>query len=231
MTPNGPTPSNSRQDNFDSLITAWLDSDARIHVPDDLLVGVLTRTSRTRPLPAWRLPERWIPMQLALRFQPRPGLAPLLVIAALIVATVLAAVLIAGSQHRLPPPFGIADDGRLAFINGDQLVTENPDGSGVVIVRPSSPVQQAPSFSRDGTKLVYKNVLADHVVANVPTQVDIVVADANGSHANVIVHDVNAGNPLWSPDGSLYHVHLGREHRESCLGCRLGWFDAARRPR
>src|SRR5206468_9923871 len=85
--------------------------------------------------------------------------------------------------------------------NGDRLITENPDGTGLRLVRPSSPIQQSPSFSLECTRMVYKNVIADHVVANAPTQVDIVVADADGSNAKTIVRNVDAGNPLWSPDG------------------------------
>jgi WD40 repeat protein len=177
-------------------MTAWLDSEARgRHAHDDLLGGVLARTSRTRPLPAWRIPERWIPMQLALRFQPRFRLSPVLVVVALTIVAVVAAIVIGGSQRRLPPPFGIADNGRIAFVRGNELVTMNPDGSGVTIAAATVVLPNAPSFSRDGTRIVYKSQIGAE------PRYDIVVAQADGSKPKVVVHDVQAGNPLWSPDG------------------------------
>ena len=47
-----------RPDDFDILLAAWLDADAHVREPDHLLASVLDRTSRSRPLPVWRLPER-----------------------------------------------------------------------------------------------------------------------------------------------------------------------------
>jgi Tol biopolymer transport system component len=197
MTSNRP-----RTDNFDALMTAWLDADARgRHVDDDLLAGVLARTSRTRPLPAWRIPERWIPMQLALRLQPRIRFSPVLVVIALTIVAVVAAIIYAGSLHRLPPPFGIADNGRIAFVNGTQLVTENPDGTGLTVIAASSALPAAPSFSRDGTKIAYKTAISAQVDPVYGPAVDILVANADGSSPKVVVHDTHAGNPLWSPDG------------------------------
>ena len=121
--------SQTRQpDDFDLLMTAWMDADARGREPDHLLGDVLARTSRSRPLPAWRLPERWIPMQLMMRAQPVPRLVPLLVALALIVAALVATGVIVGSRPRVPAPFGVAGNGRIAFIADGQLVTENADG-------------------------------------------------------------------------------------------------------
>ena len=61
MTTRPPSP------DFDRLLTAWFDADARVREPDDLLDRTSRRTARTRPRPAWRLPERWIPMELTMR--------------------------------------------------------------------------------------------------------------------------------------------------------------------
>ena len=148
-----------RPEDLDLLLAAWLDADAQVREPDHLLADVLARTSRSRPLPAWRLLERWLPMQLALRAQPRVRLVPLLIALAVIVAALVAVALFAGSRRHVPGPFGLAANGQIAFIRDGKLVRENPDGSETVTVLPNSMAQQAPTFSRDGTKIVYQNVL------------------------------------------------------------------------
>ena len=189
-------------DDFDLMLTAWLDADSHVREPDDLLARALARTSRSRPLPAWRLPERWLPMQLALRAQPRPRLVPILVAIALIVAALVAVGLFAGSRRHVPAPFGIAANGRLAFVSDGRLVTENPDGSAMVNVGLHGG-PQAPSYSLDGTRIVFKEDLGRTVASKSgpAPAVDLVVADADGGNPVVVAHDVAAGNPLWSPDG------------------------------
>ena len=199
-------------DDFDLLLTAWLDADAQVREPEHLLAGVLARTARARPLPAWRLSERWLPMQLALRAQSRPRLVPLLVVLALIVAALVAVGLLAGTRRHVPPPFGLAANGQIAFVSDGKLVRENPDGSATLTLLPNSTAQQAPSYSRDGTKIVYKNVLSRTPAAQYAERVDLVVADADGSHPVVAVHDVSAGNPILSPDGRWITYSAAGDH-------------------
>src|SRR5262249_16643396 len=97
----GMTTNRPRPDSLDLLIPAWLDGDARGPARDDLLGGVLERTSHMDPLPAWRIPERWIPLQLALRLTPRVRFTPVLAIVALTILALVTALLIAGSQRHL----------------------------------------------------------------------------------------------------------------------------------
>ncbi len=58
---------------FDRLMTAWFEEEARVREPDDLLDRTIARTARRRPRPAWLLPERWIPMELTMRRLPLPA--------------------------------------------------------------------------------------------------------------------------------------------------------------
>jgi hypothetical protein len=106
---------------------AWLD---RRHGPaaDPVLDAALSRTRRTRQLPGWLLPERWLPMRLATRMASVPRLVPVLLIIGLLLAAAVA-VAIVGSQRRLPPPFGLAAPGLVAFVADGDLWTANPDGS------------------------------------------------------------------------------------------------------
>lgn len=200
-------------DDLDLMLTAWLDADSHVREPDDLLARALARTSGSRPLPAWRLPERWLPMQLALRAQPGPRVVPILVVLALIVATLVAIGLVAGSRRHVPPPFGVAVNGRLAFVRDGRLVTENPDGAAAVMVGQAAR-QQSPSYSLDGTRLVYKENLGRNVESRVGPMavVDVVVANADGGNPVVVAHDVAAGNPLWSPDGQWIAYAAADDH-------------------
>ncbi len=224
-------------DEFDLLLTAWLDADAQVREPEHLLAGVLTRTARARPLPAWRLSERWLPMQLALRAQPRVRLVPLLVALALLVAALVAVGLIAGSRRHVPQPFGLAKNGQIAFINDGKLVTENADGSSSVTLLPDSHGQPDARFSRDGTKLVYLDLLGTSTAPSPARLQDVVVADADGSHASVVAHSVAAVGPMWSPDGRWLSYTLigdGRAFVVPADGSRpptdLGFFSAGGTP-
>ena len=58
-------------DEFDLLLTAWLDADAQVREPEHLLAGVLTRTARARPLPACGSPKGGSPCSS--HFAPSPG--------------------------------------------------------------------------------------------------------------------------------------------------------------
>ena len=114
------------RDDFDRHLAAWLTADAPTSEPEHLLGEVLARTARTRRRPAWRIPERWIPMSvdhfpgrdvptraLADRrarrpARPRAGRGG------------GAARRLAG--HRpLPPPFGPADNGRIVYAESGEL--------------------------------------------------------------------------------------------------------------
>ena len=195
-------------DDFDLLLAAWFEGDAHADEPETLFDGVINRTSRVRPLPPWRLPERWIPMDLALRLpQSRQRLTPILVVIALVVALVVGAVIIGSNRpRRLPEPFGLAANGEIAYVAGDQLFRANSDGSNPVSVESPDAFATSPIFSRDGTRVAWRRLNGDPLH---PTSVDMLIADADGSDA--IVLDTGAGamtNPSWSPDGRFVaYVH------------------------
>ena len=167
-------------DDFDLILAAWFESDAHVSEPETLFEGVIGRTSGMRPLPAWRLPERWIPVDIALQVpRPRSRLAPILL--ALLLAAILAVgAVIVGSrpETRLPPPFGIARNGQIVYISGDQLVRANADGTSAVSITTPDTSVASPIFSRDGTRFAYRRL---HGALAAPTSVDMVIADADGS--------------------------------------------------
>ena len=106
---------------FDDRLPDLLAELAPARVPDyfhDLLRAV----ERTPQRPAWRSPERWLPMGVIARPAPLglPSWRPLLILGLLLVALVAGTALVAGSfRGRLAPPFGLAANGPIAFATAD----------------------------------------------------------------------------------------------------------------
>ena len=172
----------------------------------DYLEAAIERASDRPQRPSWTFPERWLPVELVSERvpttrMPRRQIGVLALIAILLVAAL--AVYVGSHQQRLPAPFGIAANGIIAYVRDGKLVTQKPDGSGLVTVLPASTGQKAASFSRDGSKIVYQDLVVGSVdTSSGPVPVtDIVVADADGSDPRTVVKAVVAGNPIWSPDG------------------------------
>jgi TolB protein len=180
----------------DRLLTAWLTDDAPGHEPDHLLEQVLARTSRTRRRPGWSIPERWLSVQLTMRWRPTPSLAPVVLIILLVLA-LIAAILLVGSGPRLPPPFGPAANGLLAYMRGPQLVLSAPDGSGVRSLTAPSTMAGQPVFSPLGRKIAYKL----YATADSTQTSALFVADvASGTSVRLTEFGDSISTPSWSPD-------------------------------
>ena len=143
------------RDDFDRVLTAWFDDDAPGREPEPLLGQVLARTARTRRRSAWLVPERWLPVQLVMARQSVPRLAPLIVVAALLIALLAATLFIAG-RPRLPAPFGPAANGLVAYMSGPQIVVAPIDGSNPRPITPADAVAGEPVFSPLGRQIAYK---------------------------------------------------------------------------
>ena len=122
------------RNDFDLSLTAWLDERAEPHAPPHLMEVVVARTTRTRPRPAWRIPERWIPVPLTLRLAVVPRVVLILLLLAAMLATAIAGAAIGGQLHwfnasPLLPSTGPAGNGLIAFDAGDDIWVVNPDGS------------------------------------------------------------------------------------------------------
>ena len=186
---------------FDQLMSTWLDERAHGPAADPVLDAALSRTRQARPLPGWLLPERWLPMPLTTRFATGPRLAPILLILGLLLALAVAIALV-GSQRRLPPPFGLAAPGVVAFVADGDLWTANPDGSNRVRLTTDPRIDGFPVFSRDGTRIAFKRLPVDNSRPDWEDWGDIVVADADGGHPIVLDADVHSPSPMtWSGDG------------------------------
>ena len=155
------------------------------------------------------------------RIWPRvPGPA----IAVLAVVAMLAATMVIGviaTAHRLPPPFGLAKPGLIAFNDGGDIFVANADGTGrrAVTSGPADDVQ--PTWSPDGTMIAFWSLNPGETFASLS------VIDADGTHPRAVATkdlrvDVSGTRTLdpydivWSPDdrslaftgGTSYHEQV-----------------------
>jgi Tol biopolymer transport system component len=125
----------------------------------DYIDDVLATTAQRRQRPAWTFPERWLPVDITTR----PAWAPalpwrqlgVLALLAVLVAAMLA--LYAGSQQqRLPPAFGVAANGLVAYAEGGDIYTADPvtGDATATVTGPETDLQ--PTWSRDGTRVAFE---------------------------------------------------------------------------
>ncbi len=182
---------------FDRLMAAWFDTEARVHEPEDLLERAISRTARKRPRPAWLLPERWIPVELAMRRVQIPRAARYLTILVILLIAAALAYAIVGSPRRVPAPFGPAANGLVTYAtSGGDIATVNPSTGVARTVVGGSESDRFPVFSLDGTKIAF--------VRQVTGGDEVFVVDESGGGLVRITNGPLAipGRLTWSPDGS-----------------------------
>lgn len=197
------------RDEYDRHLSAWMAADAPAREPEHLLGEVLARTARTRRRPAWRNPERWIPVStITGRLAPARSIPwrPILVAGLLLIALVVGAVLIAGSRRQqLAPPFGAAANGQIAYsVNGDIVAADPKTGTTRPIVAgPES--DTGPVFAGNGSKLAF--------VRGEDGNRQVWAADADGSNARKIAGPF-AKYPSWlewSPNADVVAVEVDED--------------------
>jgi len=141
---------------FDRLVVDWLDETAGSGAPD-YLGEALARIEGVRQRPAWMSPGRWLPMRaLTLRRFETPRFTPFLVVLGLLLALAIAILIAAGSQRRLPPPFGLAATGSVAYDAGGDLYIASVDGASVTRLTSTADDKEFGAvWSRDGTRLAF----------------------------------------------------------------------------
>jgi Tol biopolymer transport system component len=164
---------------------------------DDLVRQV----ERTPQRPAWTFPGRWLPMELTTTRVPATRMPwrqlGVLALLAILLAALLA-VYAGSQQHALPPPFGVAGNGTIAYSQDGDIYTVDPV-SGVAKVIVSGPeVDVTPMFARDGTKIAFLRRSA------ILTTFDVVVADRDGSNPRVLTRDPIPADTVieWSADST-----------------------------
>jgi Tol biopolymer transport system component len=206
-----------RSDRFQAELPEILADIASPRVPD-YVDDLLAQTAATRQRPRWTFLERWLPMGVIAR---RPLFFPTvpwrtLMIVGLLVALLAVAVFAAGSQTRVPPPFGPARNGALAFGDGDIYVRDGVSGTSRLVL--GGPTDDfAAGFTRDGTRLTFLR-RTEGQAGSVNERLQIMAAKADGSGPVAISEPLVA--PDWSdvsPDDSFLVVMTGDPSRGQFL--------------
>jgi hypothetical protein len=185
---------------FDARLSAWLDEDSADRVPDHL-DEILVRTAATRQRPWWSSPERWLPMETTFSARLAPAIRPtwMLFVVALLLLGIVAAVLLVGSQPRLPPPFGPALTGFMAVDENFDIVVVDPATRARTVLIGGPERDSTPRFSPDGTKLAFLREGSRHRHV-------VMVATADGTDLRQVSQPLIPllGQPwtvTWSGDG------------------------------
>ncbi|HEY6569792.1 MAG TPA: hypothetical protein VIZ22_05850, partial [Candidatus Limnocylindrales bacterium] len=188
-------------DDFDRQLTGWFEATAPGHEPEHLLGTVLARSSQTRRRPAWLIPERWTSMSAisTAAVGPRFNWRLLVLVALLLVALIVGGVLVAGGgSRRVPPPFGPAGNGDIAYVTDGQLWIAAADGSGARAITSGDGIKGIPTWSRDGSRIAYLVYVSP--VSTMPAS--LFVANPDGQAPTAIVEGADYLQYFsWSPDG------------------------------
>ena len=161
----------------------------------DYVDDLLAQTAATPQRPRWTFIERWLPMGAIAR---RPLFFPTvpwrtIVTVALLIALLAVALIVAGSQNRVPPPFGPARNGAFAFGDGDIFTRDAGGATRLVLGGPTDDF--AAGFSRDGTRIMFLRRTAGEP-GKLSERLQMMVASADGSNPVAITE------PLIAPDWS-----------------------------
>jgi dipeptidyl aminopeptidase/acylaminoacyl peptidase len=191
--------------NLDRDLSMYFEARSTTRPPAGLLDATLDRVDRTRQRAAWQLaghhladhrPDIWVP-------QGSTRLA--LAVLTLILALAIGLILVAGSQRRLPPPFGPARPGLLVVAISGHIGLMAADGTGLTMLTSWPEYDSFPIWSPDGTRFAF--------VASQDLSLALVVMDANGGHRISLADHLGAvvgvrglthfGSQIplsWSPD-------------------------------
>lgn len=179
---------------LDRDLAAYLGARETSRAPDGLGDAVRAAIATTPQRPAWRVPERWLAGRLTQRLVPTRTASVMIAVLGLLLVLAIAFVLAAGSRHRLPPPFGLAKPGVIAYDVAGDLYVVSSDGSGVNQVTSGPEIDGGATWSPDGTLIAYQSQVADLTR-------ELVVIGADGRNRAVLASQMaEIGNLSWSPD-------------------------------
>lgn len=189
-------------DPFERRISAALDDIALAQRPN-YLEDILYLTANTTQRPRWSFLSRWLPFDFpAVR---RGNIGPLspAVLALLVVAALVLAALVAlsiGSALRVPPPFGEAANGQIAYEQNGAIYVRGglSDSSRLLIGEESNATY--PYFSPDGRHLFYASTINGLQFA--------MIAKADGSSARRVIEAplFPDATVVWAPDSRAMAV-------------------------
>ena len=183
---------------FEGALPALLENLAEPQTPD-YFDDLFWQTAHTSQRSAWTIPERWLPM-LQIARQPVVAQPPWRAIGLLVllVGALAASLILAGTQHKLPPLTGPASNGLVAFSRDGDILTFDPRTNVATVVIGGSTIDSDPIWSQDGTRLLFRRQAPDMAGADF-----VMIARANGSGVKQLTPEPMPGLASYtlSPDG------------------------------
>ena len=184
----------------DRLLVTWLEEGPDRGSPE-AVERAMAATRRTTQRPGWTIPERWLPMQLAIRPAGVPRPMIYFLAAALLAVALAGALLFVGSRRPAPPPFVPAANGAILTGIGTELWLADADGTNPHRLAIGLGEAVSPVFSPDGTRVTFLTRAPGSKAYSV------YVANADGSGARSVTAEMQVNSPslggvTWSPDGT-----------------------------
>ncbi|HET8785114.1 MAG TPA: hypothetical protein VFM38_05725 [Candidatus Limnocylindrales bacterium] len=119
-------------------------------------------------------------------------------------ALLVAGLVYVGAQPRLPPPFGLAGNGLVAYSKDGDILTVDPATGTRRWVTSGTDIDEQPRWSLDGTRLAFfrlNGLVRPDVFDYAEWRVVIVDRDRNVVATSVPIRNVDPDAFAWSPDG------------------------------
>jgi hypothetical protein len=150
---------------LERILVAVMADEATLGGGEDAIDRILTVTREQRPRPRWLALLKEPPMRTTAAVQAgSPGLRRALVLVAILALLIISTVAIGSGTSllrtpgpSLPPPFGMAANGKLVLALGGDLYAATVDGTDPVALITPTGVDSDPSFSRDGTRVAFRH--------------------------------------------------------------------------
>jgi TolB protein len=188
----------TERSSLDRELTAYLEGRSTNRAPAGLLETSLAGVDTTRQRPAWLLAGRRLADRGAAAWT-QPVSARLVLLVILLIALVIGAIVAAGSQKRLPPPFGLARSGALVVEFGGHIGVMEPDGTGLTLLTSGPDADSYPIWSPDGTRIAFTSYQQGSST--------LIVMDAEGGH-RITLADGLLG-PAWVGGGVRFGPAIG----------------------
>ena len=182
--------------------TDLLDAAAPSRAPAGLLADTLASVGRTRQRARWLAYLKEPPMRTPNGVAVGSPTFRLVSIALLTLALVLGlTAAVAGGASLLlktaevPPPFGLAKNGLVAYANDGDIYTVDPETGARQAIVTGPEVDQEPRWSLDGTRLLFLRTAGELY------EVGIVDPDRPDELVMTEAFELDSDSVKWSPDG------------------------------
>jgi Tol biopolymer transport system component len=214
---------------MERILADWMASAAPSRAPTQPVEDAISTTRARRPRPMWlallRTPPMSTPRSALVGSIPVRvaylGMGALLALALAVGGIAAgASVLVRASDDEaaLPPPFGPARNGLIAFDSLGDIWTVTPDGSDPRQLTSGTDLDFSPTWSPDGSKIAFWSIpeaipadgaiedFAPIATAALAEAASLVVIQADGSDPKTLATDVSLTRrealPHWAPDSS-----------------------------